>query len=94
MPSVSLQSPILSQNVSVADVPGVSDTNYFRVENANRYLQSCDMTIVVGKIDRLQDNATFAKQYMDAFRRRRSGSVILVATRSDVSVNTRERTST
>ncbi|CAO2655631.1 Nn.00g044340.m01.CDS01 [Neocucurbitaria sp. VM-36] len=80
---VFLDSPILRQNEIIADVPGVSDTNYFRVENANRYLQSCDMTIVVGKIDRLQDNSSFQQQYMDAFRRRRSGSVILVATRSD-----------
>jgi hypothetical protein len=82
-----VNSPILEQNVIVADVPVVSDTNYFRVDNANRYLQSCDMTIIVGKIDRLQDNATFQQQYMDAYRRKRSGSVILVATRSDVSLS-------
>lgn len=69
----------------MADVPGVTDTNYFRVENANRYLQSCDTTIVVGKIDRITDNPSFQNLYMEAFRRRRSGSVILVATRADVS---------
>lgn len=78
-----LYSPILQQNVAIADVPGDSDTNYFRVENAARYLQECDMTIVVGKIDRLQDNNSFQSQYMEAYRRKRSGSVILVATRSD-----------
>jgi len=82
---VSLDSPILKQNVIVADVPGVSDINYFRVENAGRYLQECDRTMVVGKIDRLQDNSTFQHQYLEAFRRKRSGSVILIATRSDVS---------
>lgn len=80
---VSLNSPILAQNVIIADVPGVSDVNYFRVDNAARYLQKCNTTIVVGKIDRLQDNVAFRQQYMDAYRRRRSGSVILVATRSD-----------
>lgn len=80
---VFLKSPILAQKVIIADVPGVSDVNQFRVENAARYLQDCSTTIVVGKIDRLQDNAAFRQQYMDAFRRRRSGSVILVATRSD-----------
>jgi len=74
----------LKQNVIIVDVPGGSDVNYFRIDNASRYLQQCDMTIVVGKIDRLQDNIGFRQQYMDAFRRRRSGSVILVATRSDV----------
>jgi hypothetical protein len=82
---VYLNSPILRQNVTVADVPGGSDINYFRTENAARYLQECDMTIVVGKIDRLQDNLSFQTQYMEAYRRKRSGSVILVATRSDVS---------
>lgn len=83
--SVTLNSPILEQNVIIADVPGGSDVNTFRIDNAARYLQQCDMTIVVGKIDRLQDNIGFRQQYMDAHRRRRSGSVILVATRSDVS---------
>jgi hypothetical protein len=88
---VTLSSPILEQNVIIADVPGGADVNYFRVDNAARYLQQCDMTIVVGKIDRLQDNIGFRTQYMDAFRRRRSGSVILVATRSDVRPSSRNR---
>jgi hypothetical protein len=82
---VYLNSPLLQQNVTVADVPGGLDINYFRTENAARYLHECDMTIVVGKIDRLQDNVSFQMQYMNAYRRKRSGSVILVATRSDVS---------
>ncbi|KAI8935499.1 hypothetical protein NX059_008069 [Plenodomus lindquistii] len=83
MVRVTLNSPILKQNVVVADVPGSSDVNYFRVQNAQRYLKTCDMTIVVAKIDRVQDNTTFQHQYVEAFRRKRSGSVILVATRSD-----------
>jgi hypothetical protein len=82
---VYLDSSILQQNVVVADVPGGSDINHFRTENAARYLQHCDMTIVVGRIDRLKDNAPFQVQYTSAYRRKRSGSVILVATRSDVS---------
>jgi hypothetical protein len=48
-----------------------------------RRLRSCDFTICVGKIDRLTSHEPFKNQYKDAFRRRRSGSVILVATRSD-----------
>ena len=83
---VFLDSPILRQNIIVVDVPGGHDINYFRIENAARYLQECDITIAVGKTDRLQDNTSFQSQYMKAFRRRRSGSMILVATRSDVSV--------
>ena len=61
----------------------MSDTNRFRVDAANRYMQSCDITVCVAKIDRPEKNAQFKRQYMDAFRRRRSGSVIMVITRSD-----------
>lgn len=88
---VYLDSSILQQNVIVADVPGGSDTNYIRVDNAARYLQECDMTIVVGKIYRLQDNTSFQSQYVEAYRQKRSGSVILVATRSDVSAEIKDQ---
>lgn len=42
------------------------------------------MTIVVAKIDRITNDLSFRQKYVDAFRRRRSGSVILVGTKSDV----------
>jgi hypothetical protein len=81
---VYLKSPILEQKVIVADVPGISDVNYYRMRNAARYLKRCRMTIVVAKIDRIADDLSFRQLYVDAYRRRRSGSVILVATKSDV----------
>lgn len=81
---VYLKSPILEQDVIIADVPGGSDVNYFRTTNASQYLQKCDMTIVVAKIDRVADDPSFRSLYLEAYRRRRSGSVILVATKSDV----------
>ncbi|KAF2130344.1 hypothetical protein P153DRAFT_375119 [Dothidotthia symphoricarpi CBS 119687] len=80
---VTLNSPLLQQDIIISDIPGASDVNYFRIDNAKRHLQSCDITIVVGKIDRVVDNVSFTRQYIEAYRRRRSGSVILVATRSD-----------
>jgi len=46
-------------------------------------MQNCDFTIVVAKIDRPEKSAQFKRQYMEAFRRRRSGSVVMVITRSD-----------
>ncbi|KAF1833697.1 hypothetical protein BDW02DRAFT_598853 [Decorospora gaudefroyi] len=84
MVRVFLNSAILQQKVSVADVPGGADVNYFRTQSASRYLQSCHMTVVVAKIDRIADDLSFRQQYVDAYRRRRSGSVILVGTKSDI----------
>ncbi|KAI4618246.1 uncharacterized protein J4E87_007914 [Alternaria ethzedia] len=81
---VFLKSPILQQNVIISDIPGGSDVNYFRRDTADRYLQSCHMTIVVAKIDRITNDLSFRQKYVDAFRRRRSGSVILVGTKSDI----------
>jgi hypothetical protein len=79
-----LKSPILQQKVIIADVPGGADVNYFRKNTADHYLQSCQMTIVVAKIDRITNDLSFRQKYVEAYRRRRSGSVILVGTKSDV----------
>jgi hypothetical protein len=70
----------------VADVPGSKDVNIFRVTAANAYLQQCEMTIVVVDIKRATTDGGFRKHYVDAHNRRHNGSVILVATRSDVSL--------
>lgn len=80
---VRLQSLILSQGIILADLPGVSDINRFPVDAANRYMQSCNITMVVTRIDRAESSIHFKEQYMAAFRRRRTGSVIMAITRSD-----------
>jgi len=79
-----LNSPLLAQNIVFVDIPGGADSNHYRTENAARYLQSCQMTIVVAKVDRITTDVNFSQNYVDAYRRRRSGSVILVGTFSDV----------
>ena len=70
----------------MADVPGSKDVNMFRVTAANAYLQQCEMTIVVVDIKRATTDEGFRKHYLDAHSRRHHGSVILVATRADVSL--------
>lgn len=80
---VCLYSRILAQGTVIADLPGTTDKNRARVEAAKRYLQQCDMTIVVNKIDRAIDHATLHNAVNDSFRRRRSGNTIVVCTRSD-----------
>ena len=58
----------------------------FRATTANTYLQQCEMTIVVADIKRATSDAGFRQHYLDAHSRRHHGSVILVATRADVSI--------
>lgn len=74
---------ILDQGITIADLPGLTDYNKIRVKATSRYLRSCDYTICVGRIDRVETSNTFTKYYTDAFRRRRHGSVIFVITRTD-----------
>ncbi|KAF1941299.1 hypothetical protein EJ02DRAFT_466637 [Clathrospora elynae] len=71
---VYLKRTILQENLSIADIPGGSDVNQIRMQNASRYLQSCHMTIVVAKMDSIVNDLSFQRQYMDAYRRRCSGS--------------------
>lgn len=84
-----VDSPILQDGNCLADVPGAKDINMYRVAAANEYLQQCEMTIVVADIKRATSDMSFRQHYLDAHRRRHHGSVILIATRSDVSFDSR-----
>jgi len=84
-----LSNPLLEQGNCLADVPGTRDVNIYRVAMATAYLQKCEKVIIVGDIKRLKSDSSFRNHYMEAYRRKRNGSVILYATRSDVSVGTR-----
>lgn len=88
---VSLYSRILDQGTIIADLPGTSDKNRARVEAARAYLQQCDMTIVVNKIDRAIDHASFHNAINDSYRRKRSGNTIVVCTRSaDLNISNKQ----
>jgi hypothetical protein len=75
--------PILQQGITLADLPGSNDYNKIRVDGTKRYLRDCDISICVAKSDRPETSASLQRHYTDAHRRRRSGSVVLVITRSD-----------
>jgi hypothetical protein len=79
-----VDSPLLQDGICLADVPGTKDINVYRVEAALAYLQRCEKTIVVVDIKRATSDQSFRQHYINAHRRRQHGSVILVATRSDV----------
>jgi hypothetical protein len=80
---VSLSSRILEQGIVIADLPGTTDKVRSRVDSAKRYLQSCDMTIVVNNMARAIDHAALMNHINESFRRKRSGNTIVVGTRSD-----------
>ncbi|PVI01672.1 hypothetical protein DM02DRAFT_704523 [Periconia macrospinosa] len=86
------KSKLLEQNITIADCPGTSDKNGLRVDQTKNYLADCDITIVVSKIDRAIDNLALYHNISEAYRRKRSGSVIVVCTRSDdVNMNGEQR---
>lgn len=80
---VSLSSRILDQGIIIADLPGITDKIRSRVDSAKRYLQLCDMTIVVNNMARAIDHAALHNHINEAFKRKRSGNTIVVGTRSD-----------
>ncbi|XPS69350.1 hypothetical protein M3J09_001626 [Ascochyta lentis] len=80
---VSLNSRILDQGIIIADLPGTTDKIRTRVDNARRYLQQCDMTIVVNNMARAIDHAALHNHVNESFKRKRSGNTIVVGTRSD-----------
>ena len=79
----SFDSRVLLQNIVLGDCPGINDKNRLRVESTRRYLQDCHITIMVNRMDRAIDHASFHNNINNAYRRGRSGSIIVVCTRSD-----------
>lgn len=80
---VSLNSRILEQGIIIADLPGTTDKVRTRVESAKRYLQYCDMTIIVNNMARAIDHAALHNNINESFKRKRHGNTIVVGTRSD-----------
>lgn len=75
----------------MADLLRTTDKIRSRVEAINRYIASCDMSIVVCRMDRVIDHKAFHDQINQAFKRRRSGSIIVVCSFSDdVNVNNKQ----
>ncbi|UPX15327.1 uncharacterized protein EKO05_0005776 [Ascochyta rabiei] len=88
---VSLNSRILDQGIIIADLPGTTDKIRSRVDSARRYLQLCDMTIVVNTMARAIDHAALHNHINESFKRKRSGNTIVVGTRSDdISVTSKQ----
>jgi hypothetical protein len=63
-------------------------TSTITASRSQMYLQSSRVIIVVGEIKRLTSDSAFRHHYLEAHRRKHNGSVILVATKSDVRQST------
>ncbi|KAF2137631.1 uncharacterized protein K452DRAFT_340070 [Aplosporella prunicola CBS 121167] len=78
-----VDSPLLKTGVVLVDLPGLNDANEARVQASVRYLDKLEFTIVVGDIKRAEDDGSVYEFLVRAYRRRKSGSAIMVCTRSD-----------
>lgn len=63
---------------------GVSDTSQQRLSSANHYFRQSQQIIIVHSIERAESDNSLQQYILDAFHRKRSGSVAVVLTRSDV----------
>jgi hypothetical protein len=78
-----LSNPLLAKKIYLVDLPGVSDTNQQRVQLAKAYFRQCHQALIVHGIERAEDDRTLEEYVLDVFRRKRSGSVAVVLSRSD-----------
>ncbi|GIZ37008.1 hypothetical protein CKM354_000047100 [Cercospora kikuchii] len=78
-----LDVPLLKHNITLVDLPGLSDANKTRVDNAMKHLQLCTHYMVVAEIGRADDD----KFIRDALKRghstRGDSRTILVLTHAD-----------
>lgn len=89
VPRIGLDSPLLAQGIKLSDMPGISDINKTRTQATFEHLLECDVTMVVGPVSRAVTDTTIHNSLHDAKKRRRGKSVIMVATKTDVSIPTR-----
>lgn len=70
----------------MVDLPGMSDINQTRVRASQQYLNNVDYIGVVSRVDRIETSPDTHRYLIDAFRRKRGASVLVIATNSDVSL--------
>ncbi|KKY28520.1 hypothetical protein UCDDS831_g00261 [Diplodia seriata] len=80
-------SPLLSQDVVLADLPGTSDINKTRVQATNAYMRNVDHTGVVAKIERVQTDTATHKSLIEAYKRKRGPNVFMAVTHSDSGIS-------
>ncbi|KAK4990754.1 hypothetical protein LTR50_002290 [Elasticomyces elasticus] len=80
-----LRSRILRHGMIIADTPGITDTNQIKRDATLEYVDGCDISVIVNRINRALCDPVSHKMMIDCFRRSRNGKnkVMMICTRSD-----------
>ncbi|KAF2478666.1 hypothetical protein BDY17DRAFT_56323 [Neohortaea acidophila] len=80
--SIFVRGPRILNDITIVDLPGISDTNESRANLTKEYIKSCDCVWIVSRIDRVVDDDT-ALRLLSTYGRVFKGSVAVICTRSD-----------
>ncbi|KXT17346.1 hypothetical protein AC579_3846 [Pseudocercospora musae] len=78
-----LSNRLLANDITMVDLPGLSDANRTRAANAYRELQSCTHYMIVAPIGRSTDDKTIRSLMAEGYGSRGAGRTILVLTHAD-----------
>lgn len=84
--SIGMRGPRVLTNMSIADLPGVTDTNKLRVKATTTYLEACDGLWIVARMDRVVSDptvSTLVYTLLEKYGERFAGRVAIICTRSD-----------
>ncbi|KAK3617068.1 hypothetical protein LTR56_025547 [Elasticomyces elasticus] len=80
--SIGVQDSRILQNISIYDLPGVSDTNQLRVDTTLSFIDTCQMAWVVAKSDRICEDIA-VRGFLERYGERFEGKIWVIATRAD-----------
>lgn len=78
-----LKVPLLGHDITLVDLPGITDANKTRAANANKELRRCTHHMIVANIARANDDKSIRTQMAEAYGTRGSARAILVLTHAD-----------
>lgn len=77
------ESNVLKNGIDLVDLPGLSDANQTRVQNANNHLRDCTHYMIVAEIGRAKDDKFIREHLQRSCKSRGPGRTILVLTHAD-----------
>ncbi|EMC96700.1 hypothetical protein BAUCODRAFT_122676 [Baudoinia panamericana UAMH 10762] len=79
-----LDCELLKHNITLVDLPGLTDTNKTRVDNALKHQRQCTHYMIVAEIGRADDDRFIRDQLSRGCMTRGSGRTMLVLTHADI----------
>jgi len=80
--SIGIKGSRVLENVTIADLPGINDTNQVKVNACLEHLRECDGLWIVAQIARASDNSNVNNMFW-RFEERFRGKIAIVCTRID-----------